>query len=172
MLTSSLTRSTLTRSMVNGRRSQGAHWSVSGSHRQVGPACQCRGKKRKRKRASSGRMSSWASPPPWPSGPNSARPLLLLLFLFLLSPLRLTTPAHLSATPGSRAASSRSSANSSPCVRVCVLCVQSRLATPRTRRRGVGTVTAHRRRDGDSATRLRFDVQASETLPWLGRECA
>jgi hypothetical protein len=108
---------------VNGRRSQGGHWSVSGSHRQVGPACQCHGKKRKRKRALLGRMSSWASLPPWPSGPNSARPLLLLLFLFLLSPLQLTTPAHLSATPGSRAASSRSGANSSVCVRVCVSCV-------------------------------------------------
>ena len=156
MLTSSLTRST-----VNGRQSQGAHWSVSGSHRQVGPVCQCRGKKRKRKRASLGRMSSWASLPPWPSGPNSARPLLLLLFLFLLSPLRLTTPAHLSATPGSRAASSRSGANSSACVRVYVLCVLGRLATPRTRRRGVDAATFHG--NGGSAWR------SSGQRPILGR---
>ena len=97
---------------------------------------------------------------------------LLLFFLFLLSPLRLTTPAHLSETPGSHAASSRSSANSSACVRVCVLCVQSRLATPRARCRGVGAATAHRRHDGNSATRLCFDVQASKAPPWLGRERA
>ena len=107
-------------------------------------------------------MSSWASLPPWPSGPNSARPLLLL-FLFLLSPLRLTTPAHLSATPGSRAASSRSGANSSACVRVCVLCVLGRLATPRTRtrRRGVGTATFQG--NGGSAWR------SSRQRPILGR---
>ena len=52
-----------------------------------------------------------------PSSPPSS------FFLFLLSPLRLTTLAHLSATPGSRAASSRSGANSSACVRVFLVCV-------------------------------------------------
>ena len=58
------------------------------------------------------------------------------------------------------------------CSCVCVLCVQRRLATLRTRRRGVGAATAHRRRDGNGATRLRFDVQASEAPPWLGCERA
>ena len=57
MLTSSMTRSTLTQSTVSGRRSQGAHWTFSGSHRQVGPACQCCAK-RKRKKGSRLRVES------------------------------------------------------------------------------------------------------------------
>ena len=102
--------------------------------------------KKKRKLALSGRKSSWASLPPRPSGPNSARSLLLLLFLYLFSPLWLTTPAHLSATPGSRVASSRSSANSS--ARVCLVCTeQARHAANATSRCGRG--------DGASAVRWR-----------------
>ena len=126
-------------------------------------------KKKKKGSASSGRISSRASLLLGPSGTNSAH---LLLFSFLFSFPRLTAWAHVSASPGSRAASSRSGVNSSACVRVCVLCVQSRLATPRTQRRGVGAATAHRRRDGNSATRLCFDVQASKAPPWLGCERA
>ena len=95
--------------------------------------------KRKRKRdrvigpkvllGSSRSWACWAGPGPF---------LLLFLFLFLLFPLRLTPWSHLSVSPGSRAASSRSGANSSACVHGCVLCVLDMLATPRTRRRGVG----------------------------------
>ena len=120
MLTSSLIRSTLTQSMVSCRRSQGGplvsqRVSPTGGTR-VSVSCK---KKKKKGSASSGRISSRASLLLGPSRPNSAR---LLLFSFLFSFPRLTAWAHVSASPGSRAASSRSGVNSSTCVCVCCVC--------------------------------------------------
>ena len=138
MLTSSLTRSTLTKSTVSGRRSLGPTGQSAGLTDRWDPRVSAV-QKEKGKRdcvfgpkvllGSSRSWACWAGPGPF---------LLLFLFLFLLFPLRLTPWSHLSASPGSHAASSRSGANSSACVRGCVLCVLGMLVTPRTRRRGVG----------------------------------
>ena len=123
MLTSSLTRSMLTRSTVNGRRSRGLTGQSAGLTDRWDPRVSAVERKEKES------ARRWAECPPgllFLRGLlGRTRPVLssFFFFLFLLSPLRLTTPAHLSATPVSRAASSRSDANSSACVRVCVSCV-------------------------------------------------
>ena len=67
------------------------------------------------------------------------------LFFFIFSSQSLTSGPRLSVSPRSGAASIRSSAVTGVCVRPCV---QRRLATPRTRRCGVGAATTGQRRVG------------------------
>ena len=90
---------------VNGQRSLGAHLSAGGSHRQVGPACQCREKEKEKENARR-RAESLHGLLFLLGLLGRTRPILLFspLFLFLLIPLQLTARSHVSATPGSRAA--------------------------------------------------------------------
>ena len=103
--------------------------------------------KRKRKRAARRRAGS----PPgllslgllgWNRPAFSSFPSL---FFFIFSSQLLTSGPRLSVSPRSGAASIRSSAVTGMCVRPCV---QRRLATPRTRRRGVGAAMTRQRRVG------------------------
>ena len=143
----SVDRSTLTGQLVNRLVGPRAHWSASGSHRQVGSACQCREKEKKEKEnVLTGRKRRRAPPLLGLLGPDPAD---LPSFLFLL---------FSSTADGSGPLVGDSWI---PCgtflIRcelqcACVCCQRirrsSRLAMPRTRRRGAGVVTMAQQQGG------------------------
>ena len=147
MLTSSLTRSTLTQSTVNGQRSPvsgGSTGQSAGLTDRWDPRVSAVQKEKGKRDRVFGPKVLLGSSRSWACWAGSGPFLLLFLFLFLLFPLRLTPWSHLSASPGSRAASSRSGANSSACVRACARKACHAANTASRRGRGDDVATARR----------------------------